>query len=111
MIYFFEFPLPFYCAIIHSNACKLLVLFFFPSSADLQNAIENENYAAAAQLRDQISKLEAESLAASAKALAFESAQYAFRLGQKVTHKKFGISTWLPLHQLMLYLFAVSLPT
>ncbi|KAG8661691.1 hypothetical protein MANES_01G030400v8 [Manihot esculenta] len=58
--------------------------------ADLQNAIENENYAAAAQLRDQISKLEAESLAASAKALAFESAQYAFRLGQKLTHKKFG---------------------
>ncbi|XP_037495303.1 clp protease adapter protein ClpF, chloroplastic isoform X2 [Jatropha curcas] len=58
--------------------------------ADLQNAIENENYAMAAQLRDQISKMEAESLAASAKALAYENAQYAFRLGQKVTHKIFG---------------------
>ncbi|XP_058009989.1 clp protease adapter protein ClpF, chloroplastic isoform X2 [Hevea brasiliensis] len=58
--------------------------------ADLQNAIENENYAMAAQLRDQISKLEAESLAASAKALAYENAQYAFRLGQKVSHKIFG---------------------
>ncbi|EEF50790.1 clp protease adapter protein ClpF, chloroplastic [Ricinus communis] len=58
--------------------------------ADLQNAIENENYAMAAQLRDQISKLEAESLAASVNALAYENAQYAFRLGQKVTHKTFG---------------------
>ncbi|GLT47536.1 hypothetical protein SLA2020_212260 [Shorea laevis] len=57
---------------------------------DLQNAIENENYALAAQLRDEMSKLEAESLAASAKALAYENAQYAFRLGQKVTHKIFA---------------------
>ncbi|XVE53162.1 hypothetical protein DITRI_Ditri02bG0181800 [Diplodiscus trichospermus] len=57
---------------------------------ELQNAIENENYALAAQLRDDISKLEAESLAASAKALAHENAQYAFRLGQKVQHKNFG---------------------
>ncbi|XWS69654.1 hypothetical protein CRYUN_Cryun04dG0197700 [Craigia yunnanensis] len=57
---------------------------------ELQNAIENENYALAAQLRDDISKLEAESLAASAKALAHENAQYAFRLGQKVQHKIFG---------------------
>ncbi|KAE8719416.1 putative pentatricopeptide repeat-containing protein [Hibiscus syriacus] len=57
---------------------------------ELQNAIENENYALAAQLRDDISKLEAESLAASAKALAHENAQYAFRLGQKVQHKSFG---------------------
>ena len=45
----------------------------------------------AAQLRDQISKMEAESLAASVNALAYENAQYAFRLGQKVTHKIFGI--------------------
>ncbi|XP_057947981.1 clp protease adapter protein ClpF, chloroplastic isoform X2 [Malania oleifera] len=52
--------------------------------ADLQNAIENESYALAAKLRDEISKLEAESLSASAKALAYENAQYAFRLGQKV---------------------------
>ncbi|XP_052312768.1 clp protease adapter protein ClpF, chloroplastic isoform X3 [Populus trichocarpa] len=58
--------------------------------ADLQNAIENENYAVAAELRDQISELEAESLAASAKALVYENAQYAFRLGQKVKHKTFG---------------------
>ncbi|EOY01785.1 UvrB/uvrC motif-containing protein isoform 4 [Theobroma cacao] len=57
---------------------------------DLQNAIETENYALAAKLRDDISKLEAESLAASAKALAYENAQYAFRLGQKVQHKIFG---------------------
>lgn len=58
--------------------------------ADLQKAVEKENYAVAAELRDQISKLEAESLAASAKALAFENVQYAFRLGQKVRHTTFG---------------------
>lgn len=58
--------------------------------SDLQSAIENEDYALAAKLRDEISKLEAESLAASAKALAHENAQYVFRLGQKVRHKLFG---------------------
>ncbi|XP_043704965.1 clp protease adapter protein ClpF, chloroplastic isoform X1 [Telopea speciosissima] len=58
--------------------------------ADMQKAIETENYALAAELRDEISKLEAESLAASAKALVYEIAQYAFRLGQKVKHKIFG---------------------
>ncbi|KAK9116587.1 hypothetical protein Sjap_015534 [Stephania japonica] len=58
--------------------------------ADMQKAIENENYAVAAELRDEISKLEAESLAASAKALVYENVQYAFRLGQKVRHEKFG---------------------
>ncbi|XP_008445473.2 clp protease adapter protein ClpF, chloroplastic [Cucumis melo] len=58
--------------------------------ADLQKAIESENYALAAQLRDEISKLETESLAASAKVLAYESAEYSFRLGQKVRHKIFG---------------------
>lgn len=58
--------------------------------ADMQKAIENENYVAAAELRDEISKLEADSLAASVKALAFENVQYAFRLGQKVRHKIFG---------------------
>lgn len=63
---------------------------FFPCSADLQSAIESEDYALAANLRDEISKLEAESLAASAKALAYENAQYSFRLGQKVRHKIFG---------------------
>ncbi|KAF7809065.1 clp protease adapter protein ClpF, chloroplastic [Senna tora] len=57
--------------------------------SDLQNAIENEDYALAATLRDEISKIEAESLAASAKALAYENAQFAFRLGQKVRHRKF----------------------
>ncbi|THU45108.1 hypothetical protein C4D60_Mb02t14390 [Musa balbisiana] len=55
-----------------------------------EKAIENENYAVAAELRDEISKLETEILAASAKALAYESIQYAFRLGQRVRHKKFG---------------------
>ncbi|KAK6921947.1 Hemimethylated DNA-binding domain [Dillenia turbinata] len=58
--------------------------------ADLQNAVDSEDYALAAELRDQISKLETENLAASARVLAFENAQYAFRLGQKVTHKVFG---------------------
>ncbi|KAM2330380.1 clp protease adapter protein ClpF, chloroplastic-like isoform X2 [Malus sylvestris] len=58
--------------------------------ADLQKAIESENYAVAAKLRDTISKLEAESLAASAKALAHENANYSFRLGQRVRHKIFG---------------------
>lgn len=59
-------------------------------SADLQKAIEGEDYGLAAKLRDEISNMEAESLAASAKALAFEKAEYAFRLGQKVRHKIFG---------------------
>lgn len=58
--------------------------------AELQNAIENENYALAAKLRDEIANLEAESLAATAKALAHGNAQYAYRLGQKVRHKVFG---------------------
>lgn len=58
--------------------------------ADMQKAIEKENYTVAAELRDKISKLEADSLAASAKALAYEKVQYAFRLGQKVRHKMFG---------------------
>ncbi|KAM7250060.1 hypothetical protein ACFE04_021943 [Oxalis oulophora] len=58
--------------------------------ADLQSAIESENYALAAELRDKIFKLEADSLAASAKALTFEKTEYAFRLGQKVRHKTFG---------------------
>ncbi|KAI4386398.1 hypothetical protein MLD38_004331 [Melastoma candidum] len=58
--------------------------------ADLQKAVENEDYAMASKLRDEISKLEAESLAVSAKALAYEKAEYLFRLGQKVQHKVFG---------------------
>ncbi|GER31831.1 heat shock protein HspQ [Striga asiatica] len=55
-----------------------------------ENAIQSENYSLAAEIRDQISKLEAKSLSASVKAQAFEKAQYAFRLGQKVKHKIFG---------------------
>ncbi|XP_020587147.1 clp protease adapter protein ClpF, chloroplastic isoform X3 [Phalaenopsis equestris] len=58
--------------------------------ADLQKAIDNEKYAVAAELRDEISNLEVESLASSAKALAYENAQYAYRLGEKVRHKVFG---------------------
>jgi len=58
--------------------------------SDLQKAIESENYTRAALLRDDISKLEADSLAASATALAFANLQYLFRLGEKVKHKIFG---------------------
>ncbi|KAL1289782.1 clp protease adapter protein ClpF, chloroplastic [Arachis hypogaea] len=58
--------------------------------SNLQKAIENEDYALAAELRNEISKLEAESLAVSAKALAHKNVQFAFRLGQKVRHKVFG---------------------
>ncbi|KAJ4754615.1 uvrB/uvrC motif-containing protein [Rhynchospora pubera] len=58
--------------------------------ADIQKAIETENYDLAAKLRDQVSMLEAEALAASAKALAFENIKYAFRLGQQVQHNVFG---------------------
>lgn len=58
--------------------------------AELQDAIQSENYDTAAQLRDKISKLEAKSLTASAKAQLYEIAQYAFRLGQKLRHKKYG---------------------
>jgi len=57
---------------------------------DLQKAIEDEDYAYAAELRNKISKLEADSLAAAAKALAYQNAEYAFRLGQKVRHAIFG---------------------
>eukprot|EP00250_Pteridium_aquilinum_P013114 c21137_g1_i1 orf=394-1674(-) len=57
---------------------------------DLQQAIEKEDYNGAAELRDQISKLEAESLAAAARALAFQNVEYNFRLGQKVVHAKYG---------------------
>ena len=64
--------------------------YYSACSADLQNAVENENYHQAAELRDEISKLEAKSLAASVKAQAYESAKYALRLGQKVKHKIFG---------------------
>uniref|UniRef100_A0A0E0EII8 UVR domain-containing protein n=1 Tax=Oryza meridionalis TaxID=40149 RepID=A0A0E0EII8_9ORYZ len=55
--------------------------------ADLQKAVDSENYALAAALRDEIAKLETESLAVSAKALAYQNVKYAFRLGQKVRHK------------------------
>ncbi|XP_062222390.1 clp protease adapter protein ClpF, chloroplastic-like isoform X3 [Phragmites australis] len=58
--------------------------------ADLQKAIDSEKYALAAGLRDEIAKLEAESLAISAKALAYQNVKYAFRLGQKVHHKVHG---------------------
>lgn len=58
--------------------------------ANLQGAIESENYALASEIRDRITKLEAETLAASASSLLYENAQYAFRLGQKLKHKIFG---------------------
>lgn len=58
--------------------------------AELQDAIQSENYAMAASLRDEISKLESQSLAVSVKAQAYINTQFAFRLGQKLRHKKFG---------------------
>lgn len=58
--------------------------------SELQDAIKSENYAKAAGLRDEISKLEAESLTASAKAQLYENVQYEFRLGQRLRHKKYG---------------------
>ncbi|KAH9313917.1 hypothetical protein KI387_022544, partial [Taxus chinensis] len=57
---------------------------------DLQKAIESEDYVYAAKLRDQISNLEADSLAAAARAMAYQNAKYKFRLGQKVRHAIFG---------------------
>lgn len=61
-----------------------------PFRADLQDAIQSENYAKAASLRDEISQLESQSLAVSIKAQAYINTQFAFRLGQKLRHKKFG---------------------
>ncbi|KAJ3696166.1 hypothetical protein LUZ60_001543 [Juncus effusus] len=58
--------------------------------AEMQKAIESENYDLAAKLRDQISQIEGESLASSAKALVNESIKYEFRLGQRVKHRIFG---------------------
>ncbi|XP_073287597.1 clp protease adapter protein ClpF, chloroplastic-like isoform X4 [Primulina huaijiensis] len=58
--------------------------------AELQNAIQSEKYDLAADLRDKISKLKAESLAASVKARGYENAQHAFRLGKKAKHTLFG---------------------
>lgn len=58
--------------------------------ADLQEAVENEDYVYAAKLRDQISNLEADSLAAAARAMAYQNVEYKFRLGQKVRHAIFG---------------------
>ncbi|KAL2652713.1 hypothetical protein R1flu_020841 [Riccia fluitans] len=58
--------------------------------ADLRRAIEGEDYTGAARIRDQISKLEAESLAASARALAYQNLTYKFRLGQRVKHTVYG---------------------
>lgn len=76
---------------LNNLSISSLWFIWYDCSADLQNAIDGEDYGLAAKLRDEISKLEAESLAVSAKALAFESAEYAFRLGQKLKHKAFGI--------------------
>nr|CAB3478391.1 unnamed protein product [Digitaria exilis] len=73
-----------------SHYLKCNFVFSFCCSADLQKAIDSENYALAAGLRDEIAKLEAESLAVSAKALAYQNVKYAFRLGQKVRHKVHG---------------------
>ena len=77
-------------ASVNIGVYHLLLFICYDYSADLQNAIDGEDYGLAAKLRDEISKLEAESLAVSAKALAFENAEYAFRLGQKLKHKAFG---------------------
>ncbi|CAM6082959.1 unnamed protein product [Calypogeia fissa] len=58
--------------------------------ADLQTAIDGEDYVGAAQLRDRISKLECAALAASARALVYQNLKYTYRLGQRVKHKIYG---------------------
>eukprot|EP00252_Welwitschia_mirabilis_P024311 TRINITY_DN716_c0_g2_i3.p1 TRINITY_DN716_c0_g2~~TRINITY_DN716_c0_g2_i3.p1 ORF type:complete len:273 (+),score=46.32 TRINITY_DN716_c0_g2_i3:449-1267(+) len=57
---------------------------------DLRKAIDNEDYTSAAELRDKISKLQGDSLAAEARALVYQNMEYAFRLGQKVRHALLG---------------------
>lgn len=57
---------------------------------ELQRAIEEEKYAEAAGIRDRLAKLEADTLAASAQALAARNQTYPFRLGQKIRHAVFG---------------------
>lgn len=58
--------------------------------AELQKLIEDENYAGAGVLKNQISSLEGESLAAQAKAMVYRQLNFQFRLGQKVKHKLYG---------------------
>ncbi|GJP53475.1 hypothetical protein CLOM_g12639 [Closterium sp. NIES-68] len=58
--------------------------------AGLQRAVEQELYEEAAEIRKKMSKLEGDTLAASAAALAMGNVIYKFRLGQKITHKEFG---------------------
>lgn len=99
----------------HWSVPSFVVYLVYDCSADLQNAIDGEDYGLAAKLRDEISKLEAESLAVSAKALAFENAEYAFRLGQKLKHKAFGTLSFVlvlrfSIHFLGTYMICFTLP-
>lgn len=84
------FDLLFFTILINFTFTPYWITLLLSFSADLQNAIQSENYDKAALLRDEISKLETESLAVSIKAQAYINTQFAFRLGQKMRHKKFG---------------------
>jgi hemimethylated DNA binding protein len=58
--------------------------------SELQKLIEEEDYTRATTVRNKITALEAESLAAQAKALVFQQLNFQFRLGQKIRHKIHG---------------------
>jgi hypothetical protein len=58
--------------------------------AELQKFIQEEDYAGAGKLKKKISGLEAESLAAQAKAMVFRQLNFHFHLGQKVRHRVYG---------------------
>lgn len=74
------------CNFSNPNASSILPYL----RAELQKAVEEEQYETAADIRKQMAQLEADTLAASAAALAMRNVKYEFRLGQKLTHKKFG---------------------
>eukprot|EP00899_Mesostigma_viride_P006135 jgi/Mesvir1/15522/Mv03174-RA.1 len=58
--------------------------------AALQKAIDEEDYAAASRLRDELRRLESNNLVARMQMLSNRSRLFAFRLGQKVIHKKYA---------------------
>eukprot|EP00475_Leptophrys_vorax_P045676 TRINITY_DN9573_c0_g1_i1.p1 TRINITY_DN9573_c0_g1~~TRINITY_DN9573_c0_g1_i1.p1 ORF type:complete len:266 (+),score=33.76 TRINITY_DN9573_c0_g1_i1:30-800(+) len=58
--------------------------------AELQRAVGEEQYEEAAEIRKKMNQLQADSLAASAAALAMGAVAYGLRLGQRVVHREFG---------------------
>lgn len=58
--------------------------------AELQRLIAEEDYAAAGAIRNKLTALEAESLAAQVQALSYQQRSFQFRLGQKVRHRVIG---------------------